>query len=916
MTLPLKTTPSFITQTEWAISRGDQLILIPKEQKLLFEAKHKLVPISRIIFGLRIPYLPDLMRSPNLTGTNERERLVEIWQRQVSLISILGKWKTSSFSLRFLWNPDRKKIETALLVAGLSGEQQSTILAQKSLKDISQLFSSYNIPTEPIFDIDTLQHFLDPLPNGYIAEVRQQEKIMSMIKGDAYVVLPYATSSQRTWFDLFRNICNQTDKCLINIHLESTTLTDYESTSFARKAQLAASLAHENYDGLAGRYEWNDPIAESISKIYKGYLQRLRSPYLLVAQLVSSDPYVSRNMAQNLVAEVSESGNENPSQEDVSTGAQFVFALNSDDIKQAKQTLTSLDLSLWGNKDAGDGQERLQFLVDAKSASSLFRFPIAIRGGIPGIITREVTPNHETGSYRTETRPEEIYLGKHLNQGGNTNIPIAFLNRHTLVVGTTNSGKTTTCFQLLSQLYEKKIPFLVIEPAKAEYRALLESPIKHQLLIFTLGDESISPFRLNPLEIFPGVRVETHISYIKACLEAALPTFGALPSLIEESLHNVYLSKGWDLIDRGKKNETRIMPTLGELYAEIIKVADKRGWSDKTTQDIRTAAASRIGTLLRGSKGRMLNTRRSVPIDLLMNSPVILELESLNDDEKALVMLFLLTAVREYCRSNRSGSQLQHITLIEEAHRVMSATPHAGDREAQADTSATAVKMVSATLSEVRAYGEGLVIAEQIPTRLAEDALKNTNLKIIHRLPGEDDRKSVGATMNMETEQQAYLIKLASGEAAIFMEGYERPAFTSIHNYRAQHHLPENVADDEVSDAMEAFRVNHMEIVLPYAACQFCIRQCKYRDKVANTVLDYQSSSKFDRAFANFWSLLQDGAEIDAWAKIVEFCQMTMKSAGYDKDIHAAYCYLVHSFPGDFPKEYSIKFRQAYLGVK
>lgn len=912
MTLPLNPLTSFITQTEWAISKGDQLILIPKNEKSLYEGMYQLVPITRTIFGFRIPFLPDLMKSPNLSGINERERLTEIWERQIGLIRNLGKWKTSSFSLRYLWDPSIKKIDIAFLCSGLAPEQQSNQLTEKTVQDLSQLFSSYHISLEPFEDIDTLKKFLDPFTNGTITEVRQQERILQMLRGDAYVVYPFASSPLKTWINLFTNICNQKAALLINIHLESTNLYERESTLLARKAQLAATLSRENFEGLSGRYEWQDPVAETVAKLYNNYLQRLHSPYLITTQIVSPDPYISRNIAQSLVAEIIDTDNQNS--QEVQTGAQLVIAIEPHDQILARNTLTSLDLSFWGTQDAGEGQERLQYLADARTVSSLFRFPVAIRGGIPGIITRQVVPGHETGTPFAETKPNEIYLGKYLNQNTIINFPVANLNRHTLIAGTNGSGKTTTCFQILSQLYEKKIPFLVIEPAKAEYRTLIESPIKNQLLVFTLGDESVSPFRLNPLEIFPGVRVETHISYLKACFQAALPTFGILPSLIEESLLNIYMAKGWNLIDRGNKNDIREMPTLGELYDEVIRVTNERGYSEKTAQDIRAAATGRIGSLLRGSKGRMLNCRHSIPIEIIMNHPVILELESLNDEEKALVMLFIMTSVREYCRVNRSNSDLHHVTLIEEAHRIMSATSHVADRENQADTAAAAVGMVSAALSEVRAYGEGFIIAEQIPSRLAEDALKNTNLKIIHRLPGEDDRNSVGATMNMEDEQKAYLIKLLSGQAAIFMEGYERPTFICSHNYRFENGLPEKLNDDVVQEHMRDFIAKLPYIYFPYSGCQYCLKQCLYRDRIASVVLDHTSRTKFLQAFASFSADLQNGDEIQAWNIFAEHSKKAVSPIGLGKDINAAYCYLAHYYPGTFSKESSIKFRQAFLG--
>jgi hypothetical protein len=400
---------------------------------------------------------------------------------------------------------------------------------------------------------------------------------------------------------------------------------------------------------------------------------------------------------------------------------------------------------------------------------------------------------------------------------------------------------------------------------------------------------------------------------VRACFEAALPSFGVLPSLIEESLHNVYMNKSWSLTDRGKAIDTRLMPTLGELYVEIIRVTETRGYSDKTLQDIRAAAAGRIGSLLRGSKGRMLNTRRSVPFSLLMNTPTVLELESLNDEERALVMLFLLTMIREYCRATRREIHLQHITLIEEAHRVMGATSHASNREVSSDTRAQAVEMFSTTLSEVRSFGEGLLIAEQVPNRLGEDALKNTNLKIVHRLPGEDDRRAIGATMNMSQEQQNHVSLLNTGQVAVFFEGYEKPSFATIPNYKEKNNLPERVIEDDVERHMADFQSQNKDLFFPFDGCKFCKKQCQYRERVTSAVYDVESGRRYRQALSNFEKYASQGDSISGWVEVVRECQKSVAPVGFENDRHAAYCYFVHLWELDFAEVMASRFHNAIL---
>jgi len=752
---------------------------------------------------------------------------------------------------------------------------------------------------------------LSPFAQPALLEIRQRETVVALTMGDAYVVYPFRPTLS-TWIPTFSTLLAQRAPCVVNIYLEPTRLYAEEQQSFQQAASIAATLADFNFQGLAYQGRIADPQARIVGQLYSNYLHRLTDPFLLVAQIASPDPMTARAVAQTLGAEITETSDlGNANNAPLPSGFDVVAPRAADEYQAALRAFAALDLQPWGVSEASPGKERLRYLVDARAASAAFRFPIAVRGGIPGVKTCQLLPTFETGARVETINADEIALGKFAN-GGVAAIPLSTFARHALIAGMTGSGKTTTCFYLLSELWKRKIPFLVIDPAKSEYRALLDSPLGPTLQIFTLGDESVSPFRMNPLEILPGVRVESHISALRACFEAALPTFGILPSLIEESLHNVYLNKKWNLTDRGKADDARLMPTPGELYHEIIRVTEERGYSDKTLQDIRAAAAGRIGTLLRGSKGRMLNTRRSLPMDVLMTRPTILELESLNDEEKSLVMLFLLTRLREYARG-RVSAQLAHVTVIEEAHRLAAASAHATDRETLADTRATGAESLSMTLSEIRAYGEGLIIAEQIPGRLIGDALKNTNLKIVHRLPGEDDRKAIGGTMNLGAEQEPYLAKLAPGQAAFFTEGFEKPTFITVPNLRAEYRLPERVTEDRVTQAMESFHAAN-SVAYPLDGCAQCVRQCEYRDRVTGDVYELSAAKKFNQARAAAEQASQTN-ESAAWEELAKGCRDILTKPSLKKDEHAAYCILAHLRVKGVNADSASKFRQAFQRV-
>lgn len=894
--------PYLLRITEQALALGDTLLLPAPQILPELRSAAKPVKIERTLMAYRIPHLPDLLASPHLSGATDRERLTEALDRQARLVGNLWKWKGTVFALRFCSQPERGEVEIAFVARGASKPGQGRYMGQQIASDVATLLSSFDYPVGPVSSETGLKSILEPFSEPFIVEIRQREEVVSMIQGDAYVVYPFRPAPT-TWIPAFKVLVGQQSPCVISVYLEPTELYHFERELFAEAAQLAETLSDWTFDGLAYHGRLADPVARIVAGLYTGYLQRLTSPFLLMVQVGSPDPLVARNVAHVLATELTEIHSFSEATQGTTllpSGFDVVVPETRADLQAARRTLTTLDLHPWGRSEASQGKERLRYLTDAPTASAAFRFPVPIRGGVPGVRTRQVAPSYDVGPRVAQVAGDELLIGAFSDRGGMATVPLSHLNRHVLVAGTTGSGKTTTCVGLLLQLWEKYVPFLVIEPAKAEYRVLLDA-LGDDLLMFTLGDESVSPYRLNPLEIQSGVRVETHLSAVAAAINAAIPTFGVLPTLIEQALERLYLDKKWNLIDRARSDEQRLYPTLGELYHGIIQVAEERGYSDRTMRDVRGAAAGRIGSLLRGSKGRTLNTLRSVPMNDLMTRPAILELQSLTDDEKALVMMFLLTMIYEYCQVHRDSADLQHVTLVEEAHRVMAAVPRRADRETTADTRAEAVGLFSSLLSEVRAYGEGLIIAEQIPTRLAQDALKNTNIKIVHRLPGQDDRDAIGATMRMDDRQREHLAGLTPGrgEAAFFADGLEKPTFIEVSSARHERGLSERVLDARVEAHMQAFREAHQDLYLPFAGCRYCQRKCRYRDRVGNLAYDIEAHKGFRRVLDAFEQHLRVGDESAAWTTLGVGCRDALVPVGLGLDPHAAYCYFVHLYGGN-----------------
>jgi len=378
---------------------------------------------------------------------------------------------------------------------------------------------------------------------------------------------------------------------------------------------------------------------------------------------------------------------------------------------------------------------------------------------------------------------ERLLLG-HLVQSGKTlNIEVAInkahLNKHTFITGVTGSGKTTTCQRILSSA---DVPFLVIEPAKTEYRVLTQK--YDDILIFTLGDETIAPLRMNPFEFFKGENISSRVDMIKANIEAAFDMEAAIPQIIEGALYACYEKYGWDIATSTNStfkdpfaDDVYAFPTLSDLIAEVAHVTEEQGFDERLKNDYIGSIKARLQGLMVGAKGFMLNTPRK---DIVERN-VIFELEAIkNGAEKSLVMGFILINLNEaikikHQQYSQQGKTFKHITLIEEAHRLLSKYM-AGDNPSKK----LGVETFSDMLAEVRKYGESLIIVDQIPNKLTPEVLKNTNTKIVHRLFASDDKEAIGNTMSLNDEQKEFLSNLDVGRAIVSNQDFAKPLQVQI----------------------------------------------------------------------------------------------------------------------------------------
>jgi hypothetical protein len=434
-------------------------------------------------------------------------------------------------------------------------------------------------------------------------------------------------------------------------------------------------------------------------------------------------------------------------------------------------------------------QPEAPFCASTRLLAALARPPSREVPGVRFTLRPEFDLTPETAAAGSEA----VTLGQVLDSSrvpaGTLTIPLASLNRHTLVSGATGSGKSQTIRALLEAATSRGLPWLVIEPAKAEYRLMAARLPSTQVITLRPGDLTLPPAGLNPLEPASGpdgarFPLQVHAGLLRALFLAAFQADEPFPQVLAAAFTKCYENAGWDLVT-GLPLSPGVRPAypgLEDLQATAVTVVEQIGYGREVTDNVRGFVTVRIGSLRHGTAGRFLDGAHPLDFGKLLNTNVVLEIEDAGDDrDKAFLMGTVLIRLIEHLRLARrhDGTPvpgLRHLTVIEEAHRLLRQPPPG----AGTGPAAHATEMFADLLAEIRAYGEGLIIAEQIPAKLIPDAIKNTAVKITHRLPAADDRAAVGATMNLTPAQSEYLVTVPPGEAAVHCDGMDYPVLARM----------------------------------------------------------------------------------------------------------------------------------------
>lgn len=415
--------------------------------------------------------------------------------------------------------------------------------------------------------------------------------------------------------------------------------------------------------------------------------------------------------------------------------------------------------------------ERMGSLASVEELSSAFCLPVA---GVasPRSIRRNTDPQFQSDN-------AGLLIGHDAGLDASENavrrsIPLSNLSKHMFVSGTPGSGKTTFLFHVQRSLHSAGIPVLALEFAKTDFRSLKrlkEHPdprvrrLARELQVFTPGMDAISPFRINPLRLKPGTEPEQLIEALLGCLRDSVPLPGPLPALLAEALEQILNAHA----------ELEHPARLHDLIAVAVQVLLSKGYAPEVHSNLRGAIDVRLSRLTRRAVGRIFQCPENVPeIGSLLSGHTIIELAHLRDELPCLLALFLLSMIREGIQSLPVVDGLRLVIIIDEAHAIVGRSGPVVRSEEHADPRGAASQEICRMLAELRGDGVGVVIADQLPSAVAPEVIKQTATKIAFRQVAGDDREQLGATMLFTATELEQIARLSPGTAYLYTEQYHR----------------------------------------------------------------------------------------------------------------------------------------------
>lgn len=405
--------------------------------------------------------------------------------------------------------------------------------------------------------------------------------------------------------------------------------------------------------------------------------------------------------------------------------------------------------------------------------------------GVPtkSVIGLPVIEHAEFGR-NVHSASDPLVLGRlyHMGQKEQTTVPISVhsLASHAFITGSTGAGKSNTVYHLLDELDRQNVKFLVIEPAKGEYKNVFGG--RENVSVYGTNTKRAPLLRLNPFSFPEDTHVLEHIDRLVEIFNACWPMYAAMPAVLKDAVERVYINCGWSLTD--STNVMNKFPTFADLKEVLPAVVQESNYSADTQSDYIGALVTRVKSLTNGINGQIFCSNNEIPAAKLFDENVIVDLSRVGSMEtKSLLMGVLVLKLQEHrMASGDMNANLRHVTVMEEAHNLLRRTSDMQSQESS-NLQGKSVEMIANAIAEMRTYGEGFIIADQAPGLMDPAVIRNTNTKIIMRLPDESDRELVGKAASLNDDQIVELAKLPLGVAAVYQNAWLEPVLCKIDHF-------------------------------------------------------------------------------------------------------------------------------------
>lgn len=425
------------------------------------------------------------------------------------------------------------------------------------------------------------------------------------------------------------------------------------------------------------------------------------------------------------------------------------------------------------------------------------------RATVPGLpVIEHAEFGKEVHAYRLFSsekapRPEDsIVLGKVFDLGQITNKKVELdnksLNMHTFITGSTGSGKSNTVYQILAELHQDKIPFLVVEPAKGEYKDVFGN--WPDVRVFSTNPKVAPLIHINPFRFPESIHVLEHVDGLVEIFSACWPMYDAMPAFFKDAILRSYEEIGWDLGSSTFDGEELLYPDFEILTEQLDLLIEQSDYASDIKSNYRGALITRVKSLTVGLN-KFMFTQEQTPYEQLFDQNCILDISRVKSREtKALIMGLIVYILNEYRMDQKQGNNqgLRHVTVLEEAHNLLKSSS-----QNDSELIGKSVEMISSTIAEIRTYGEGFIIVDQSPSSVDISAIKNTNTKIVLRTPEANDRQAVGHSIGLTEDQVNEIAKLPSGVAVVYQNDWLSPVLTMIDKANVQEstYVPDSVEE-------------------------------------------------------------------------------------------------------------------------